>query len=270
MPVKRRTKVKPQWSGKQLRQFRRYLRRAITPYSETSAYESTSSNFTMEDTDQKDEGVTTNKKMKLHEARMIPGLTPGKVFGFPNTIITKLRYATSCQTTGTTGAAGRYVFSANGLFDPDITSTGHQPLYYDNYTSIYDQYVVLGSKITVEFMPRTAALNQIVGISGDDDQTFSANASTLREQNNSISTVAGPPGGEIPRLTMTFEPQEMFGVNAKADGGSQTPTTQNPNEEFCYCVWAYAADGVSSVTTDYSIMIEYTVKFSELKTPTQN
>lgn len=49
------------------------------------------------------------------------------------------------------GAASilKHTFSANGLFDPDITSTGHQPLMYDEYSALYKQYRVISSKIKI-------------------------------------------------------------------------------------------------------------------------
>jgi len=43
-----------------------------------------------------------------------------------------------------------YVFSANGLYDPDITSTGHQPMGFDQLMTFFQHYTVLNSSIKVE------------------------------------------------------------------------------------------------------------------------
>ena len=40
------------------------------------------------------------------------------------------------------------VFSMNGLFDPNITGIGHQPMYFDNYMGIYGRYRVNRAYIT--------------------------------------------------------------------------------------------------------------------------
>ena len=90
------------------------------------------------------------KRHKSHEAHMIPGLSP-RVFGFPNSIITTLKYVDTYLLVSTAGAVTYQVMSANGIFDPDLTSTGHQPLYRDNYAAIYDVYTVLGSKCIVRY-----------------------------------------------------------------------------------------------------------------------
>lgn len=40
-------------------------------------------------------------------------------------------------------------YAGNSAYDPDVTFTGHQPYYYDRYSSLYQNYVVLGSKYSV-------------------------------------------------------------------------------------------------------------------------
>lgn len=46
---------------------------------------------------------------------------------------------------------GRYFFRANDMFDPDYTSTGHQPLGFDQWMSLYNKFTVTSSKIKVVF-----------------------------------------------------------------------------------------------------------------------
>lgn len=218
-----------------------------------------------------DTGTASSSRGNQHQAQLIPGVDGHRIFGFPNSIITKLRYCDNIALTGTSGARGVNVFAANGLYDPDITGVGHQPMYYDNYTAIYDQYVVIGSKITVHFSSTTASVPVIVGIVGDDDSTISTVVTTLMEQNNSIYTLMSEPGGgQIRTLSQTFEPLQDIGIDAKDDGASSTQTTANPTELWCYGVWAAAADASSTVNVKVTVEIEYTVKFTELKTPIQN
>lgn len=217
-----------------------------------------------------DDAMDGWRKPKTHEAHMIPGVDGSRIFGFPNSIITKLRYCTVTTLTGTGGARALNAFAANGIYDPDITGVGHQPMYRDTYASIYNHYKVLGSKITVTWLPRTGAECLIMGIAGGDDASFSSTPDTLREQNNSISRGQGPPGSDITTLTATFEPLSAFGVDVKDDGASTTPNGANPTELWCWGVWAAAANGSSTIVCDAFIEIEYTVKFAELVDPTQS
>ena len=211
------------------------------------------------------------KKAKLHEAHMIPGVDGERIFGFPNSILTKLRYCDQLSMTSTTGAVAGWVFGANSIQDPDISGIGHQPMYRDNYAAIYDHYVVTGSKITVT-MTNTSALHTVVfGINGDDDASGSATVTTKMEQNNSQWVQLGPLGSgrDTATLVCTFEPLRDFGVAAKDDGTSTTPIGSNPSEIWTYQVFA-ACNGANTATVEFLVEVDYTVKFTELQTPTQN
>lgn len=205
-------------------------------------------------------------KGHAHEARMIPGIQGPRSFGFPNSIITKLRYGTYITLTGTTGARGLNVFIANGLFDPDSTGIGHQPMWFDNYSNLYNRYTVIGSKITAVFAPVTTSNNQVVGIVCDDNTSISTTVEALLEQSNGVSMLTGMPGSQPVAMTATFEPLEAFGVDTKDDGASSTAVSANPTEQWTFAVWNAAADGTTTVTCNVKVEIEYTVKFSELIT----
>lgn len=218
-----------------------------------------------------DQDMGEERANKVHQAQMIPGIDGIRTFGFPNSIITKLRYCDQIQLTSTSGAMTGYVFAANGIFDPDISGTGHQPMFRDNYASIYDQYVVIGSRIKVTMTNVSASNTAVWGINGDDDSGGSATLTTKMEQNNSIWNQLGPTGSghDTSILTCTFEPNRDFGVDAKSDGSSQTALGANPTELWCYQVWM-AASGANTITCQFTVEIDYTVKWAELVTPTQN
>lgn len=210
-------------------------------------------------------------KSKMHEAQMIPGVDGYRVFGFPNSIITKLRYCDQVRVTSTAGAVNGYVFAANGIFDPDISATGHQPLFRDQFAAVYDQYTVIGSKITVTMTNLSATATAIFGINGDDDSAGSATLSTKMEQNNSLWCQLGPLGSGSDTKTMvaTFEPLRDFGIDAKNDGASSTAIGSNPTELWCYQVFVAAANATTA-NFEFGVQIEYTVKFAEQITPVQN
>lgn len=214
--------------------------------------------------------VAKKRKAHDHEARMIPGLGP-LMYGFPKSIITKLRYCDFHQYSSTSGSLSKKAFAANGLYDPDIDNVGHQPLFFDNYASIYNNYVVLGSKITVTFTSRTVDKSWTVGILGDDTGTTSSTSTTLMETSNSVWTIHGTSHAGPTQLFLTYEPLGDIGIDAIDDGDlNQTQVTQNPLQLWTFSTWAEPIDKSSTATCDATIEIEYTVKFNELKSQTQN
>lgn len=216
-----------------------------------------------------DDDTHVDKKAKLHEAHMIPGVDGQRIYGFPNSIITKLRYCTTYQQTSTGGAIVSNVFAANGIYDPDISGVGHQPMWRDNYAAIYNNYVVLGSKITAMYGVGSNTSN-LIGIVGDDDSSTSATADTRCEMNNAVSLLTGWGSASDPKtLTATFDPMMAFGVAAKDDGQSATSNGSNPVQLYCYHVWAQPQT-TSDVIFTIKVEIEYTVKFTELITQVQN
>lgn len=67
----------------------------------------------------------------------------------PTKYTTKLVYSEEIAINAGAGTTGQYVFSMNGMWDPDISGVGHQPRGFDQLLAMYDHFVVIGSKITV-------------------------------------------------------------------------------------------------------------------------
>jgi len=81
-----------------------------------------------------------------------------------------LRYHTNATLTVTSGAVGTYVFRANDLFDPDFTSTGHQPMGFDQMMVFYNHFAVESARIVVQFS-NASTTSMRVGIRVDADST---------------------------------------------------------------------------------------------------
>jgi len=83
--------------------------------------------------------------------RYIPRPVINTGAGFPQKMVMTHKYCDKVQLTSTLGVITNYLFSTNGLYDPNITGTGHQPAYFDQMTPIYNNYTVIMSRIKVTF-----------------------------------------------------------------------------------------------------------------------
>ncbi len=95
-------------------------------------------------------------------------------------LMVKLRYVDTI-TIATAGAGvNSHVFRANSIFDPDLTSVGHQPLLHDEYAALYERYRVVSS--TIKVTPVTSSLTSQVpafwGVFGDEDATLTYSLAT--------------------------------------------------------------------------------------------
>jgi len=70
------------------------------------------------------------------------------VFGKASHRVKLPYYEFQLSLSSTAGAIATYIFSANGVYDPNITGTGHQPMGFDTLMLYYEQYTVVASKIT--------------------------------------------------------------------------------------------------------------------------
>lgn len=217
-------------------------------------------------------GHGSSKRARNSEAQMVPGLGSLE-WGFPNSIITKLRYCDYIGLTSSTGGATSQVFRANGIFDPDYTATGHQPMWRDVYAGVYDFYTVLGSKITVTFHSRNASYGHVVGIIGSDSASLSSTVTTLLEQNNSVHTLTGTANTSPVTLELVYSPEENLGSDVKNDNSTMTAVGADPSSgEGTYYFGIYAAteDGTTTAALSVKVTIEYTVKFTYLSKQVQN
>lgn len=196
-----------------------------------------------------------------------------KVATGPPSLVRKLRYSSAVLLQPST-AAYNYFFSANGMFDPDITGTGHQPLGFDQYMSLYDHYKVLESKITVEFCGPTdgaTSNTMIYAIYLDDDASAITDVLQAIEQGNTVWKAAQPTQVKPYKLTKKFKNNSFF-ASKKTSAEVVGTASANPSEQAYFNVIASPmAAGVDNPTDFFCLVtIDYTVQFSEKKTLAQS
>jgi hypothetical protein len=82
----------------------------------------------------------------------IPRGPDDRVVGYAQSLTVTQTYTASLAHTINTGNAWStaYQFRLNSLFDPDLTSAGHQPLGRDQWALLYNSYVVLSVRIRLD------------------------------------------------------------------------------------------------------------------------
>jgi len=188
----------------------------------------------------------------------------------PNTLLRKLRYVDSVVINAGAGAAVNHFFSANGLFDPDVSGTGHQPLAFDQYIAMYDHYKVLSSKMTIHPLANpsasTADNQQIITIYLDDDTTSIVNMNNMIEQGQTSYMVVNSGASAPPKgLSRTFNSNTFFS-NRKASSQLLGTSSANPSEQCFFNISTSPLNGSGDpVSLAVLVVIDYVVSFTERK-----
>lgn len=198
---------------------------------------------------------------------------PGKnIFGFPETLITRLRYCENYTLTSASGAVAKQIMRMNSPYDPDQTNIGHQAMWVDTYSTVYNKYTVLGSKLTVTFciVPNTTSTTQpsapvTIGVVGDDDATGSSTVSTLCETSTCKSTLLAPT--ETKTMVLTYSPEKDLGLSNQDDTvGSNW--SGNPSAQWYGVIWAAENGTATTTNVGIKVTVEYLVRLRQVKDPT--
>lgn len=187
--------------------------------------------------------------------------------GFPRQLTMSHKYVENVQVSSSTGIMGKYLWSCNGLYDPNITGGGHQPMYFDQLAALYDHYVVTQSKIQVWIQTQTAASTGFIcGININDDATVTGTSATeTAESAQSTLTVVGYAPSAPKYMTATWNAKKVFAGDPLTNTELQGTSAANPTEVSNYVVFWQHFNSTVAVAVDIVVQITYTATWKELK-----
>lgn len=221
----------------------------------------------------------SNKKRKSNRKRGFRKALP--LGGFPERKAVRLKYVDFISLDSTASGSATptiHHFRANSLYDPDLSSSGHQPRGFDQHALLYDHYTVIGSKIKVTFE------SDVDNVSPAGQYCFLVLQDTAGTPGNLIDIMEGGQGkskfsyrprntdsGKSITLRQKFSPYEMFGIPKTTSLLSMdelTPLcTANPLEDAIYTIGVMCQRTTSTdpPAVIARVEIEYIVVFSEKK-----
>ena len=169
-----------------------------------------------------------------------------------------------------------YVFRMNSIFDPDFTGTGHQPLWHDTYSTIYETYRVLGAKLTITFAPSVYSYSgafgpYVIGVTGNRVSTSALGYSNVQQLMESADTTFDVIGLDSARtITLDYSPSSKLGTSATEDTVGASVGANPPNAYYGH-VWVTQVNGAAAPATTGEVnltgYIDFTVEFFNLLNP---
>lgn len=179
---------------------------------------------------------------------------------FPLQTTTTLRYVETVGLAISSGS-GYYIYSCNGMYDPNITSTGHQPMGFDQLMGIYNHYKVKRSSIRIK---NVSTINQSLVLTAYvDDDAVVTGVFDAPERPGARTVFGNTSVAPMPVLTQAWNGALVFG-DTLVDRDHQGGASSNPTEHSYYIIYGYDPN-LASATHYIQVEIFYTATFWEQK-----
>lgn len=186
--------------------------------------------------------------------------------GMPSQRVAKLTYVNNTEIQSNLGVIGVLKYRANSLFDPDYTGVGHQPYGFDQWATLFNHYVVLGSKITfkvISSVPDSLSPCYLGCYLSDDVVIPYTEAYQLMEAGKGSYRLMNPANNRPVMFGSKFSAKKFFNVtNVKDNYRLGAPVTDSPEEGAIYNLWFQTGNGTTS-TVYVSVRMEFIVSWSE-------
>jgi hypothetical protein len=183
-----------------------------------------------------------------------------------------MRYAESFGLTTTSGAVNSYVYSTNGLFDPNITGTGHQPAGFDQMMLSYEHYCVIRSRIWVSFLNTSGNAFPTCAVSVRAGTTPTTVIQQIVEDGMvTTQRLVGANAGLNMCLLKTSCNIAKFGGKVKLldDPEYQGTIAANPAEQSYFHIQTWSIDATTA-NVSVEVTIEYEAIFTEPRSLSQS
>lgn len=210
--------------------------------------------------------MATNKQKKSNK-RAPKQLSLGPL-GIPDSWRATLTYSDIIHITP--GASiGQYTFRGNSVFDPDYTSTGHQPYYRDQLQAPYSRYRVYGSSIRLSAVnEQVASALQVTVIPSSEITAFTSSTYPIEYPHARPMPMLGV-GAILPKTVshkistsrvLGLRPREVLDQDYSALSGAQ------PSSEWYWLIVAQDLTSAQNVETSLQVIITYDVEFYDRTT----
>jgi len=216
-------------------------------------------------------GFYGNPKAERGRYRTTVSRVPGPL-GVADQTLVALKYSQQISIGATAGALATHIFSGNSCFDPDVTGTGHQPFFFDQWAAFYADYTTLGSrvKITPCDQAPTAQGKVITLVPSDGKAVFTTSDQNTIVEQPYAKTMVYQASSNLPHLTSYMSTGKIYGLRkdrVNTDSIFIASTGSSPTGEWYWHIGMNPLAGTANVTIELLVEITYYVKFSSRNRP---
>lgn len=200
---------------------------------------------------------------------------------FPPTMFAKMVYGVNIvvDATAVTGLSVSWIHRLNSLFDPDQTSTGHQPYQFDQLSSMYRRYQVYGASFRITATDPTRGMVVGICVRPSTDSSSSMTSRTvdyIYERRLTNVRAINDSGSQKTSWKGYVKMQQVFGVtksqfNSGTTGQYDAAYNANPTDIVALECWAIDPNGTGlTASIRFVGSITYYAKLWEFLGPSQS
>jgi len=210
---------------------------------------------------------STKKTMNLVKFTRGPHFS-GQAQGLPAQHMVQMRYCETINLTSTVGALASYEWSANDLFDPNITGAGHQPYGFDQWCVFYNKFTVMRSQVKVEACSSGVPISFGITFARTAAPSTITTAMSLIESYRGTGTLVSGSSAPVRTVKSNFE---LLQTDPSFDPASFFCTSAaSPTFRYHYSLFMQPTDLSSTVTLQGFVVIDYQVLLEDPLTIVQS
>lgn len=188
-----------------------------------------------------------------------------------NAYKTTLKYVSYGSLDAGAGLASTLVFSANSLFDPDVTGAGHQPRGYDQLATMYEYYLVNKATAYVQFVAGPTATGQPMTVClslSDQSAPYSSSIYDYTEQPSAVYKLMSGDASGTASLKLAVNPPKYNNYDQE-DGAVKASIAGSPGAQVYFHLSQMSTDlaAENPGPVSFIMTIVYEATFSAVKMP---
>jgi len=193
--------------------------------------------------------------------------------GFADSLYVRLKYAETVQMNSGSAHYYTYAYRGNSLFDPNYTGAGHQPMYFDQYSAIYNRYRVMGCAIKINAINVSNSAAAYLIIQSGTDTSLPTDVTQLLEQSRAHITRTIPVASRYPVAIKSYvSTRKACGLNKKQifDEDFSALVTANPAQLWYHNIMVQSVDGLTYPNVQLMVTLTYYCQFFDRTTQNQS
>lgn len=208
---------------------------------------------------------TGRKTYKKRSKYQKPSTTIIRTPGISDRCFVKLNYVDSFIANPGT-VYDRKAFYANSLFGPEGSLAGHQPMYFDQYATLYARYRVLGCSIRVDAINRSGSQALEYCIWPNTGNSSITSIAKMLEQGYAKSIKFVPIAQRVASVAKGYcSTRKCLGLTKAqmAEKDYSASVGSAPTEIWYWNILFNSADGIDLVNASYRVKLVYYCEFYE-------